>query len=150
MTPSDSKSNERPANSSPTNDSRCHHQYANGTRCRLTSPSADTRFCQRHAKLPQNQSEAGDVATALTADLDEFNSPSDVSEFLSRLLLAFAQDRISPRRAAVLGYIASQLLRSLNAAERQAQDQAQKAQPPVQFIWDIPRPAYEHPVSPTP
>ena len=136
--------NHESANSCSTNDSRCHHFYANGTRCRLIAPSADARFCQRHAKLPQNQREATDVAASLTADLGEFSSASDVSEFLSRLLLLFAQDRISPRRAAVLAYITSQLLRSLSAAERESQAQTQaQAQTtsrklPVRLIWDIP------------
>lgn len=53
---------------------------------------------------------------------------------------AFAQDRISPRRAAVLTYITSQLLRSLSASGReihQAEVQAKQKQP-IRLIWDIP------------
>jgi hypothetical protein len=122
------------ANSHTVDDCRCHHRYPNGSRCRLPAPGAELRSCNRHAALAQNRSEAADLAAAtLTAGITEFRCADDVNEFLSRLLLAFAQDRISPRRAAVLAYITSQLLRGLAAAARevhQAESEA-KRKPPV-------------------
>jgi hypothetical protein len=86
--------------------SRCRHTYVNGRRCRLPLPDQDSAFCPRHAKLPENQINPDNSAN-LTAGLTEFTSAEPVNEFLSRLLLLLGQNRISPRRASVLAYIAS-------------------------------------------
>jgi hypothetical protein len=100
--------------------SRCRHTYANGKRCLLPPPDKDSAFCGRHAKLPQNQADpddASDSSADLTAGLTEFTSAEPVNEFLSRLLLLLGQNRISPRRAAVLAYIATQILRTIAAMD---------------------------------
>jgi hypothetical protein len=97
---------------------RCHHTYANGKRCLLPPPENDSVFCVRHAKLPENQIDSEDTAS-LTAGLTEFTSAWSVNQFLSRLLLLLSQNRISPRRAAVLSYVASQILRTIAAMDRE-------------------------------
>jgi hypothetical protein len=97
--------------------SRCRHIYVNGRRCRLLPPDQDSAFCIRHAKLPENQINPDNTAN-LTAGLTEFTSAEPVNDFLSRLLLLLGQNRISPKRAAVLAYIASQILRTIAAIER--------------------------------
>lgn len=102
--------------------SRCRHAFASGQRCRLPVPNEGSQFCTRHAKLPQNQADPDDAAAPcadLTAGLTEFTSAEPVNEFLSRLLLLLGQNRISPRRAAVLAYIANQLLRTIAAMDRE-------------------------------
>src|SRR5579864_7591959 len=78
---------------------RCSHRFANHGRCRLSVPNANSRFCVNHAKLHRAEP---DLAITLTANLGEFKSAEPINDFLSRLLLALAHDRISPRRAAVL------------------------------------------------
>jgi len=95
--------------------SRCRHAFASGQRCRLPVPNEGAQFCTRHANLPQNQADPDDPDSCanLTAGLTEFTSAEPVNEFLSRLLLLLGQNRISPRRAAVLAYIANQLLRTI-------------------------------------
>ena len=132
--------NPKSANSSPTNNpARCGHRFANGARCRLPVRDPDSLFCPRHAKLPQNHREPADLAASLTAGLSEFNSAVPINDFLSLLLLLLSQNRISPRRAAVLAYITNQLLRTLSAMEKEAENDDPKNIAP-KIIWDIPRP----------
>lgn len=96
----------------------CEHRSAKGARCRLPALNADTPFCYRHARQPENRRATDDLSDTLTADLGDLTSPSAINDFLRRLLLLLAQDRISTRRAAVLAYITSQLLRSVSAINK--------------------------------
>ena len=135
--------NVNPAKSSRINDSpRCTQRFANGKRCRIHA-QPDSSFCPGHAKLSQNRREAADLSATLTGGLDKFKSPAAINDFLSRLLLLLAQNRISPRRAAVLAYITNQLLHTLSAIEKEAATKNQK-NAPVKIIWDLPRPPHEH------
>jgi hypothetical protein len=52
--------------------------------------------------------------------------------------LLVAQNKISPRRVAVLAYITNQLLRTIHAMESDAAAAAKKQ--PVQIIIDVERP----------
>ena len=99
------------------NSARCQHFYPNGRRCRLSS-TTHPNFCSTHAPLPQNQP-APEIASLLTADLTDFTSAVQINDFLARLLLLLAQDKISTRRAAVLAYITNQLLRTLPAIAKE-------------------------------
>jgi len=133
--------NPKSANSSLAGDSaRCQHRFANSQSCRLPVSNLDSRFCPRHAKLPENQREPADLAVTLTTGLGELTSAASINDFLSRLLLLLAQNRISPRRAAVLAYITNQILRTVCAMEKAAEINHPK-NAPVQIIWDIPGPA---------
>jgi hypothetical protein len=85
----------------------------------------------------------------LTADLKEFRSAIPINDFLARLLLLLAQDKISPRRAAVLAYITNQLLRTLPAIDRELNPKEDPNEPP-QFIFDAPRPDRGEVVNPEP
>jgi hypothetical protein len=115
------------------NSARCIHRYANGRRCRLSASLAHPNFCLTHARLPQNQPEP-EIASVLTANLTDFTSASQINDFLSRLLLLLAQDKISTRRAAVLAYITNQLLRTLPAIAKEENAE------PTQIIFDMPGP----------
>lgn len=116
------------------NSNRCNHRFANAMRCRLLTPDANSLFCAMHAKLPENVRECADAAVSLTADLKEFRSAIAINDFLSRLLLLLAEEKISPRRAAVLAYITNQLLRTLPAIAKEEDAE------PTQIIWDLPGP----------
>jgi len=103
--------NQKDANSNSTNDSsvprvspegRCHHRFINGTRCRLLVPNAESLFCRTHAQLSEHEHAPVDLSATLTAGLTEFKSAVPINDFLSRLLLLQAEDRISLRRAAVM------------------------------------------------
>ena len=101
------------------NAARCIHLYPNGRRCRLYSTNVNPHFCPAHAPLPANQPNPTEIASTLTANLDDFTSAAQINNFLSRLLLLLAQDKISTRRAAVLAYITNQLLRTLPAIAKE-------------------------------
>ena len=112
---------------------RCIHLFPNGRRCRLYA-TANPNFCPAHAPLPANQPDAAEIASTLTINLDDFTSAAQINDFLSRLLLLLAQDKISTRRAAVLAYITNQLLRTLPAIAKEENAE------PTQIIFDMPGP----------
>jgi hypothetical protein len=105
--------------SSINNSARCSHRFPNGMRCRLFGFGSQP-FCPKHAHpAPPPPPEPTEVASTLTANLDDFTSAAQINDFLSRLLLLLAQDKISTRRAAVLAYITNQLLRTLPAIAKE-------------------------------
>jgi hypothetical protein len=128
MTPQFAKS------SSINNSARCNFRFPNGMRCRLIGFGSQP-FCPKHAHSaappPPNPVE---IASTLTANLDDFTSAAQINDFLSRLLLLLAQDKISTRRAAVLAYITNQLLRTLPAIAKEENAE------PTQIIFDMPGP----------
>jgi len=128
------------ANSSSINNSaRCAHRFPNSKRCRLYVRTLDSAYCSAHAKLPQNQQDSPETAASLTADLREFRSAIPINEFLARLLLLLAENKISARRAAVLAYITNQLLHTLPAIDRELNPKPGKNEP-VEIIFDMPGP----------
>ena len=137
----------QPVASSPTiRNSRCQHRFVNRKRCTMSTRNYDS-FCPPHAKLHRIEA----TATELTANLDQFRSVAELHDFLSRLLLLVAQNKISPRRAAVLAYITNQLLRTIHTMESDAAAAVKKQ--PVQIIIDVERPgrpSYDDPPDPPP
>ncbi len=95
-------------------------------------------------RLVENQRESADTAASLTADLKEFRSAIPINDFLARLLLLLAENKISPRRAAVLAYITNQLLRTLPAIDRELNPKEDPNEP-AQIIFDAPRPERDFP-----
>ena len=118
---------------------RCAHVFPNGRRCRLYA-AVNPSFCPAHAPLPANQPDAAEIASTLTVNLDDFTSAAQINDFLSRLLLLLAQDKISTRRAAVLAYITNQLLRTLPAIAKEENRED------TTIIFDMPGPERDRPV----
>src|SRR5712672_70675 len=105
--------------SSINNSARCNHRFSNGMRCRL---------------LGFGTHDPTEIAATLTVNLDDFTSAAQINDFLARLLLLLAQDKISTRRAAVLAYITNQLLRTLPAIAKEVNAE------PTRIIFDMPGP----------
>jgi hypothetical protein len=101
-------------------------------------PVADplTALCTDHARRQRKQGKAAGLAAELIDGLTEFNSAIPINEFLSRLLRFQAQDRIPPRRAAVMAYTCNLLLRTLPAIEHELNPPDE----PRQIILDMPGP----------
>ena len=120
--------------SSINNSARCNHRFSNGMRCRLLG-FGHQPFCAKHTQLlvppPPDPAE---IASTLTVNLDDFTSAAQINDFLARLLLLLAQDKISTRRAAVLAYITNQLLRTLPAIAKEVNAE------PTQIMFDMPGP----------
>ena len=126
------------AKSSSINDStRCNYRFPNGMRCRLLGFGTQP-FCPRHTQPAAPAPEPAEIASTLTANLDDFTSAAQINNFLSRLLLLLAQDKISTRRAAVLAYITNQLLRTLPAIAKENDE-------PAQIVFDMPGPERDRP-----
>src|SRR5579862_5533886 len=100
---------------------RCHHRFANATRCRMPALAPGRNYCPRHADLIENESGA-DAAEELMEGIAAMNSADHVRVVLSRLIELVAENRITPRRASIITFICGQILRSLAslAAEVQA------------------------------
>ncbi len=130
---------------STTDSSRCQQRTATARRCRLRVLDASSRLCFRHAQLQQQKREVADLAPDLLGELVSFQSASDINQVLSRLLLLLSQNRISPRRAAVLAYINHLLLRTLPAIEQELHPKSNQHSAPPTYVIDIPGPPREQP-----
>jgi hypothetical protein len=99
-------------------------------------------LCPRHLAAAKHQE--SDLSAALLAEKrdDAFHSAENINRSLSELFSLLAEDRISPRRAAVLAYIGSLLLRSLPAIKKELAPTPTERIPP-KIIWDMPRPPHE-------
>jgi hypothetical protein len=116
---------------------RCTFRFPNGKRCKLLILDSHSRLCFHHAKLQLDQRDLADLSADLLGDQPaEFKTPEQINDLLSRVVVLLAQGRISPRRAAVLTFAGSLLLRSVVVMDRRS---SEEGQPPT-IIWDLPRP----------
>jgi hypothetical protein len=114
-------------------DGGCKHHTRNG-RCRMPVADQFTSLCAEHARRQQKRDKAANLSAELVAGLTEFRSAAPINDFLSRLLLCQAEDRIPPRRAAVMAYTCNLLLRTLPALHQE------KSGEPQRIILDMPCP----------
>jgi len=96
----------------------CSHRTPTGRRCHFPV-FGNSALCSRHSPKYLPQAEAD-----LNADFGKqlLSSPqraSNINAFLARLAILVVQNRISPRRAAVLAYVSNLLLRSLPEIDRE-------------------------------
>ena len=131
-----------PARLQATREDRCQHRFGNGTRCRMPVPNEESLFCINHAQLPEHENAPVNLSASLTAGLTDFKSAVTISEFLARLLRLQAEDRISPRRAAVMAYTANLILRTLPAIEHELHPEDDE--PSRLDFTNWPRPSNEH------
>lgn len=126
-------------------DSRCLHRYDNGTRCRHRGSQSQFGLCPRHFRLkvtgvlPQAPDDSADLTQDLFPNGNGFRTTEDVREFLTHVLVLMTKGRVSPRRAAVLAYVTTQLLHSHCAVQKEEKEEL--ANEPI--IFDLPRPKYD-------
>ena len=109
---------------------RCTHRTASGRQCRLAISDAQSGLCaNHHAELKQK--ERADVAGILFRDSQDFQTAQGINYSLRSLYWLVGKNHISSRRATVLAYISSLLLRTLPAiaAEEEAGVTYTPAQP---------------------
>ena len=94
---------------------RCQHRTRAGRQCRSVVADANSSFCAVHAASEPGDSQ--DFVVALTERACRFQNAQGVNHSLGALYTLLAQGRISPRRASVLAYISSLLIRSLPAID---------------------------------
>ena len=114
---------------SSSNSNRCQHRTPAGRQCRLPACDLQSNLCARHAAM-QPPKPRMDYAAFLTHESFGFQNSGGINFSLGALYTLLAQDLISPRRAAVLAYISSLLLRTLPAMDT---DRFRKATKPLPF-----------------
>ena len=123
---------------------RCSYHSPRGNHChsRVAYPTA--RLCSKHLRTRNYRHPDPTLASELLGDLTEFQSAAEVNQFLSRMLLLLAQDRIPPRRGAVMAYTCNLLLRSLRAMDLESAADRELTGDQA-LVWDsgIPRPKRE-------
>jgi len=113
---------------------QCCHHSATGRRCRSARSSSESCLCPRHRAIEQKLLSAEpDDLTPEFSDLEgSLQTVDGIHNSLAELYVLVVQDRISSRRAAVLAYVSSLLLRSLANAEKNAA----KSKPRAQIIYN--------------
>jgi len=95
---------------------RCVHHDTNGRQCRTLALDSRSGLCPHHLAL-QQQNEASNVYAGLIRNSQGLQTAQGINYSLSNLYELLAKNRISPRRASVLAYINSLLLRTLPAID---------------------------------
>jgi hypothetical protein len=109
---------------------RCTHLTSDGRQCRRLASDAQSGLCLQH-RAEQKQVEAADHFPYLSRNFQYFQTAQGINYSLMNLYQLLAQNRISPRRAAILSYISSLLLRTLPQIQS---DKAAGIIDPTKFI----------------
>jgi hypothetical protein len=97
----------------------CQQRTASGRRCRMPVSDPESRLCFKHAAAQKKDRDAANLAATLIGDTEEFTSAVAINRSLGELYKLLARDEIAPRRAAVMAYTGSLLLRTLPAFEHE-------------------------------
>lgn len=92
---------------------RCQHRSSSGRQCRSHATNSSSGLCPHHSTTARVRNT--DFKDALTRHAYNFQRPQGVNNSLAVLYTLLAEGRISPRRASVLAYISSLLLRTIPA-----------------------------------
>jgi hypothetical protein len=94
---------------------RCQHRSPAGRQCTSAVASPDATLCSYHSST--QTSDSTDFSLQLVHGCGNLQEAQQISHSLVALYKLVAQGRISPRRAAVLAYVASLMLRTLKAID---------------------------------
>jgi len=129
----------QPPRTAPRGFTRCRARNRKGSRCRLHAQDPLIGLCFRHANRPDAASEDPDLSGELFPNLPDDELPDlstaeNLNEMFSRIVMLLAEGRISPRRAAVMTFGCSLLLRSVVVMDR-ADSEVE-----TRYVLDLPRP----------
>ena len=100
---------------------RCSHRTRNQGRCRLPVQDPAIGLCFRHAALARKSEfdDSEDLSAEISAHFaPTYGSPESITAVLSNVIDLVAAGRLSTRRAAVITYALSLMLRSSVVLER--------------------------------
>jgi hypothetical protein len=125
---------------------RCQYRTTTGRQCACRIVGPGFSYCPRHSyaqpqplasqppvaqRMDAQPSDFQDFAALLTENASDFQDPQGINNSLAALYKLLASGRISPRRATGLAYIASLLLRTVTAIDKQLNQ-------PIQYEIDVP------------
>jgi hypothetical protein len=119
----DSQSTSSPAPGVPRGFQRCQARNRDRSQCRLHAQDPATGLCSRHAlrasQIIDKLDDSLDLADEVLATKDgAYQTTDDINAILSNVVTLVAQGRISPRRAAVITFALSLMLRSVVVMDR--------------------------------
>ncbi|HXJ07181.1 MAG TPA: hypothetical protein VNH65_18920 [Candidatus Acidoferrum sp.] len=120
---------------------RCRARNRTGAQCRLPAQDPAKGFCARHAdrvsRTTHSAADRADLSAELFGEVaPTFQSAEEINATLAHVVVLVAQGRISSRRAAVITYALSLILRGVLVIDKKAADA------PSKFDWSDPwRPA---------
>jgi hypothetical protein len=131
--------NASPESSTPHHRQRCRARRRDRKQCRLFVQDPATGLCARHAACAQRDAATIDDSTNISLDLLDsqmgaLDSTHAINIVLTNVVIMLAQGRISPRRASVITFALSLMLRSVVVMDRKA------ASTPPEIIFDAPGP----------
>ena len=95
--------------------SLCRFTFADGRACRMLRKHDHASLCIFHARAERQLWESDRLGEELAASLTgNFMTATDINFVLGKLFKAIAQNRIPPRNAANLAFVAKLLLNSLD------------------------------------
>jgi hypothetical protein len=117
---------------------RCRSRKRSGGRCRLRVQDPATGLCFRHAALARKTTAAPDDCTDLYDEIFAAGQPvlgtvEDINSMLSNVVTLVTRGSISTRRAAVITYAVSLILRSVLIMD------TRDANTPPEIIFGAPR-----------
>lgn len=90
---------------------RCQHRTLKG-RCRQAATDNAGTLCFHHARVQHQAKDDFTLLESLVRKTEDLQSVEGISEHLAALQNLLAEGRVSPRRASVIAYIDSLLLRT--------------------------------------
>jgi hypothetical protein len=120
---------------------RCQHRSLKG-RCRQLATDPARTLCFDHARAEQQAKNDFTLLAPLVRKSEDFQSAEAVNEALGNLHNLLAEGRISPRRAAVIAYVDSLILRTLPAMAKEDSH--------TSIILDMPGPERDKTPAPEP
>lgn len=104
-------------------DDRCSHVSHSGRRCRANSADPLLGLCRKHAAHIATDPDSADLSVNLFgAGTPAFGSAEEINSVLGNLVVLVAQGRISSRRAGVIVYALSFILRGLQVIDKKADE----------------------------
>ena len=113
-------------------DARCAYVSHSGRRCRASSADPLHGLCRKHAAHKDTDPDSADLSVNLFGEgTPAFGSVEGINSVLTNLVVLVARGRISSRRAGVIVYGLSFILRGLQVIDKKA------AETPEEFVIDI-------------